>query len=143
MSYPFDAEAGLVIVQAELTGPSGKAILRFALDTGATTTLVNAGMLVAIGYDPGVGQERVEVTTGSGVEYVPRIIVDSIVAIGKQRGAFPILAHTLPPSAGVDGLLGLDFFRGHTLIIDFLKAEITFAQRNDAGNGAAPRVRNE
>jgi hypothetical protein len=24
-------------------------------------------------------------------------------------------AHTLPPRAGVDGLLGLDFFRGHSL----------------------------
>ena len=128
MCYRFDAEEGLVIVRAELTGPTGKAILRLALDTGATTTLVNVGMLVAIGYDPGVAPERVEVTTGSGVEYVPRVIVDKMVTMGKQRNAFSVLAHTLPPSAGVDGLLGVDFFRGHTLTIDFLKGEITIAQ---------------
>ena len=43
---------GLVVVAAALSGPGGTAILRLALDTGATTTLVNAGMLVSIGYDP-------------------------------------------------------------------------------------------
>jgi hypothetical protein len=30
-----------------------------------------------------------------------------------------VLGHTLPPSSGVDGLLGLDFFRGLCLNIDF------------------------
>jgi len=32
---------------------------------------------------------------------------------------FGVLGHTLPPSAGVDGLLGLDFFRGQSLTGDF------------------------
>jgi hypothetical protein len=34
------------------------------------------------------------------------------------------LGHTLPPSAGVDGLLGLDFFRGQVLTVDFHKGMI-------------------
>jgi hypothetical protein len=31
---------------------------------------------------------------------------------------FPVLCHTLPPSATVGGLLGLDFFRGVRFVMD-------------------------
>ena len=119
MSFTFDLYQGLVIVRTELTGPSGNAVLRLALDTGSTSTLVNAGMLVAIGYDPGMALDRIEVTTASGIGYAPRIVLSRIVALGQTRMGFPVLAHTLPPSAGVDGLLGLDFFRGLRLVVDF------------------------
>ena len=119
MSYRFDPRRGLVIVQARLTGPSGAAFLRLALDTGATGTLVNVGMLVALGYDPSLSIERKQVTTGSGVEYVPLVVVRQVAAVGITRSRLKVLAHTLPPSAGVDGLLGLDFLRNRKLAIDF------------------------
>jgi len=124
MSYRFDPQEGLVVVQAELSGPSGNAVLRLALDTGATNTIVNFSMLVAIGYDPGAFPERMELTTGSGIEFAPMVVLEKIVAIGKERMTFPVLAHTLPPSAGVDGLLGLDFLRGEVLTVDFRIGEI-------------------
>ncbi len=41
MSFSFDPGDGLVVVNVELKGPSGSAILRLALDTGASTTLIN------------------------------------------------------------------------------------------------------
>jgi hypothetical protein len=119
VSSPFDAREGLILVSAELAGPSGSALLQLALDTGATATMVNVGHLVAVGYDPAVTPERVEVTTGSGVEFIPRIQVTCLKALGHTRGPFSVLSHTLPPSAGIDGLLGLDFLRGQTLTIDF------------------------
>ncbi len=125
MSFPFDQEHGLIIVRAELTGPSGNAVLRLALDTGATATLINAGMLVSIGYDPALVLDRFQVTTGSGVEFVPRITVKKITALGQKRVDFLVLCHTLPPSAGVDGLLGLDFLRGEMLTVDFRNGRIT------------------
>lgn len=106
MIFPFDPQQGLVIVRTELNGPSGRAMLRLALDTGATTTLVNAAMLVSIGYDPALTTERSEVTTGSGVEFAPVIEVSRIAALGEERDRLPILCHTLPSSAGVDGVLG-------------------------------------
>jgi hypothetical protein len=34
MNFPFAPQQGLVIVRAELWGPSGSAVLRLALDTG-------------------------------------------------------------------------------------------------------------
>lgn len=50
MSTRFDPEYGLVVVPTEFAGPSGTAILRLALDTGATGTLINTRPLVALGY---------------------------------------------------------------------------------------------
>ncbi len=127
MSIPFDQQPGLIVVHAELWGPSGSAVLRLALDTGATGSVVNVGMLVAVGYDPALVPDRVQVTTGSGVEFVPRVKLDRLLALGQERTGFPVLGHTLPPSAGVDGLLGLDFFRGRNLTIDFHIGQVTLA----------------
>ena len=125
MSYTFDPDTGLVIVYSEVFGPSGSIVLRLALDTGATGTMINVAPLTTVGYDPSLAPDRVQVTTGSGVEYAPRISVNQINALGKSQSQFPILAHTLPPSASIDGLLGLDFLGGHKLIIDFIEGNIS------------------
>jgi predicted aspartyl protease len=119
MSVGFQPGSGRIIVPAEPAGPTGMAILRLALDTGATGSLINASMLVAVGYDLALASDRIEMTTGSGVEFAPSIAVSKITALGHSRENLPILGHTLPPSAGVDGLLGLDFFQGTILRIDF------------------------
>jgi hypothetical protein len=50
-----------------------------------------------------------------------------LTALGQERFGFPVLGHTLPPSAGVDGLLGLDFFRGLCLTIDFRAGQLHLA----------------
>ncbi|MCK4728079.1 MAG: retropepsin-like domain-containing protein [Desulfobacterales bacterium] len=126
MSYSFNPERGLVVVHAEVFGPSGSIVLRLALDTGATGTMINVAPLTAVGYDPSLAPDRVQVTTGSGVEFTPRFDVTRIKAMGQERSHFPVLAHTLPPSASVDGLLGLDFLRGQVVTIDFRQGNISF-----------------
>lgn len=95
-----------------------------ALDTGATSTLVRPAILLAIGLDPAASRDRTQVITGSGVEYVPRLKVDLVSALGLEMVQMAVVAHTLPPSATVDGLLGLDFMRGRTLTIDFRNGTI-------------------
>jgi hypothetical protein len=45
--------------------------------------------------------------------------------LGQERQNFTVIAYTLPPTATIDGLLGLDFFRNHVLTIDFQNGEIT------------------
>jgi predicted aspartyl protease len=119
VSFPFDPSLGLIVVPAEVVGPHGTGILQLALDTGATTTLLNAAILVALGYEPALSGSRLQVTTGSGIEFAPLIELQRLTALGLERKQFPVIGHTLPPSAGVDGLLGLDFFRGLVLTIDF------------------------
>jgi predicted aspartyl protease len=125
MTYGFDPTQGLIIVPVRLFGPEGDMIVRLALDTGATSTLINSEIIVLLGYDPAASSDRIQVTTGSGVEYCPRLAVRRIEALGRSVQNFPTLSHTLPPTAHVDGLLGLDFFRGCQLNIDFHTGNIT------------------
>ena len=42
MRVPFGAREGLIIVPAELFGPFGSAVVRLAVGTGATSTVINA-----------------------------------------------------------------------------------------------------
>src|SRR5262245_41392410 len=125
MSFSFDAKQGLIIVRTKLYGINGDTIVRLALDTGATATMINADILALLGYTVLPGSKRVRMTTGSGVEFVPLIHMSRLRALGKERKNFPVVSHTLPPSATVDGLLGLDFLRGRELRIDFRNEQIT------------------
>ena len=124
MSLNFNPKEGLVVVPTRLFGPSGDTIVHLALDTGATGSLINWDVAILIGYDPAVAQNRVQVTTGSGVEFAPRIEIIKIEALERVRENFPIICHTLPPSTNVDGLLGLDFFRGTYLSIDLVSGSV-------------------
>ncbi len=119
MRVPFDPEQNLVVVPVRVSGPSGDVIARLALDTGATRTMLDWEVVVLLGYDPAAVPERVRITTASGVEFVPRVTVGKIEALGEERRDFPVLCHTLPPSAMLEGLLGLDFFRRRRLVLDF------------------------
>jgi predicted aspartyl protease len=121
----FDLNRGLIVIPAEIWGPAGSAVLRFALDTGATGSVVNLGILVALGYDPALVSERVQVTTGSAIEFAVPISLEHIRILGLDRSHYLVLGHSLPPSAGIDGLLGLDFFHGLSLTLDFRNGEIT------------------
>lgn len=60
-------------------------------------------------------------TTGSGVVEAAQFKVKRLEALGKRRMGLLVIGHTLPESASVVGLLGLDFFRNKRLTIDFRK----------------------
>jgi hypothetical protein len=94
--------------------------------------MLNAGILTALGYDPSLSKERIELTTGSGVEYTPIVSVDNLSCLGEKRRAFPVICHTLPPSAGIDGVLGLDFFRNRKLMIDLKRGTVEKAPTETA-----------
>src|SRR5262245_33085276 len=65
MTYGFNPSQGLIIVPVRLFGPAGDMIVRLALDTGATSTLINSEIMVLLGYDPAASPDRIQVTTGS------------------------------------------------------------------------------
>lgn len=125
MRYQFDSNAGIVLVKTKLYGPRGDAIVNLALDTGATWTLVSWESAVQLGYDPASVRERTPVTTGSGVEYCPKVISNRIEAFGKSVRKLEALCHTLPPRSRVDGLLGLNFLRRFDVRMNFKQGYIT------------------
>jgi hypothetical protein len=127
VSQAFRGDGGPVLVEAEVSGPAGRINVTLVLDTGATETLLSLSVLRLIGYDPDAAVDFARVATGSAVTMVPRITVNRLSALGKHAIGLQVLAHDLPPEAAVDGLLGLDFFRGHVLSIDFVADQIVLA----------------
>lgn len=127
MSHLFNPKHGPVLVDAEVTGPSRSITLRLILDTGATTTLLKQTVLLALGYDLASVTDRVQMTTGSLVTSVPRVILTRLSALGQHRIGFPVLAYTLPASVSVCGLLGLDFLRDQMLTLDFRAGQISLS----------------
>jgi predicted aspartyl protease len=126
MKIRFDATQGLIVIPTRLYGSQGDTIVRLALDTCATDSMINWDVAVLLGYDPASVKERIQITTGSGVEFAPRIAIKKVQIMGRSLENFLMLCHTLPPSATVDGLLGLDFFRGERLILDLRAGIVDF-----------------
>ena len=97
-------------------------VIPVVLDTGASFTLIATDILVRLGYDPAdLRLKRQRIVTGSGIEYTPRMTVQSVTAIGQKVTDLEVLCHDLPAESGIDGLLGLNFLRHFKLTIRFRK----------------------
>ena len=58
-------------------------------------------------------------TMATGTKNTPIITVPNLSALGHSLTNFPVVALDLPPTVGVDGLIGLDFLKDKKLTIDF------------------------
>ena len=96
MSVAFDPQGNLIVVDATLWGPNGIALLRMALDTGSTSTLVNAGPLAFLGYDLANAVDQAQVATGSRVETAPLLRIDRIDALEQSHLNLRVICHTCP-----------------------------------------------
>lgn len=121
---PFDAKQGLILVKVTVTGVKRTEDAWFALDTGATTTVINRSLLDRIGYTGTDFNSSIYITTGSGKEKTAILPVKKNTALGNTRLRFKVLAFQLPPTTFVDGLLGLDFLRKRKITLDFISGKI-------------------
>ncbi len=120
MRYSFNPSAGLIIVKAELWGPGGNSVIRMAIDTGCETTTIRTPALMKVGYELSVSAEIVPLVTASRDDDVAiALTLENFFALGVVRDNYAILAAKLPHTLRFDGLLGLDFFAGRHLDIDF------------------------
>ena len=133
MKFPFQPGAGSIQVQARIIGPTGPSRFALLLDTGANGTTVAPRHLIAAGYDPAHFPPPVPVTTAGGTTYAPRILVTAFEALGAFRMNYPVLALAMPTPLGVGGVLGLDFFDGYVLALDFVNGEIDLTPGSPAG----------
>jgi predicted aspartyl protease len=125
LKYQFDPKAGIILVKTKVYGPGGDTIVNLALDTGATWTLISWETASLVGYDPASIQQRTTITTGSGIEYCPKLNLLKVEALGKSVSGLEALCHTLPPSSRVDGLLGLNFLGRFNVSLNFKQGYIT------------------
>lgn len=127
MTYRF-GRSGLILVTCRLATPTDSVLCNFALDTGATRTLLSAERAATLRL-PLMSRERI--ATASGIESSRQASVGRIDALGLTRRDFGILVLPLPGAVGVDGLLGLDFLRDTRLTIDFRRQTIQIADTAD------------
>ena len=98
MILPLDPAEKLIIVPARVfaQGNQEQTILRLAIDTGSTSSMLNWHAVVGLGYDPAAVLDLVQTTTVSGVILSPRVTLERIEALGQERRSFPVVCHTLP-----------------------------------------------
>lgn len=122
--FKFDPRQTIILCHAEIANQGIELSLKMAVDTGATYTIVPTETAVAIGCDPLRTRRRIEITTGSSVEYVPLIIVPKFRAFGVEIKNMEVICHNLPAQSPVEGLLGLNFLKKARIIIDFSRSII-------------------
>ncbi|MEW6482681.1 MAG: retroviral-like aspartic protease family protein [bacterium] len=100
-----DSRSGLIVLDVEIKAIKTR-FLKMALDTGCTLTIIPWNIAIAVGCDPARTKETVRMVTGSGIEFAPLVIVESISALGKKVENIKIACHNLPEESLVDGSFG-------------------------------------
>jgi len=122
--HTFDRKQPLVIVEVTVKVDGKLKVFNFAVDTGATITLVSDDAMKRMGYTQANSICTTHTITASKPETVHEYSLDNIMAIGLIRRNFKVISRSLPIGLGIDGLLGLNFFKHKELTIDFKLSEI-------------------
>jgi predicted aspartyl protease len=119
MSESFDSRRGLIDLITTIEGPRGSVEARLVLDTGAALTAFRPRLFSAIGQDLADSRASIRIATASRIEVAPLHIVPGITALGHHARNIGVLRLDMPFDRRIDGLLGLNFLRGHQLLVDF------------------------
>jgi len=106
--YPLLREAGVLIAYVQLINGKRKRLVRLAVDTGATTTMIPPRAALAIGLHPERSTHSRETLTASGKELIPIIAVPQLKVFEKTLHHVTVACHELPSESPIDGLLGLN-----------------------------------
>mgnify|MGYP003436014122 FL=1 len=106
MKFRFKADYGLVYVRVKVHCGDTEVILNLALDTGASGTIISGKKLREVGYNLDNPEDEIYITTGSGLIFVPKITIDKLTALGKEKSNFVVIGHDFPPTSSVDGVVG-------------------------------------
>ena len=117
----FPSPPPLLLVYAELIGPRGRTMLRLALDTGASYTMLPPEKLVTVGYASHMATRTIEILTASGSEWTPLITITSLRFLGHEVKHLDVVSHSLPSTSPVEGLLGLNALQHFSPFQTFLK----------------------
>ncbi len=125
-SFYFPKNKGLILCSAKISGHHRSAFLPLALDTGATNTIISLKTAQALGL---LKNQKKQVTmviaTSGGNKTCPVIAIPEFSCLGITKRNLQVICYDLPSKRPVEGLLGLNFFKGMQMVIDFQKGLIT------------------
>jgi len=124
-SFELFSDVDVIIVNAKI---EDKFVVRLALDTAATHTTIDSNILFFSGYELKNTLGEVEIETSNGIIVVERYEIEKINCLGMTKSNFEVQVYDFI-SHGIisdyDGVVGINFLKGHKLCIDFVKNEIT------------------
>ena len=123
-SYSFDrtTENSLIELTAELNDSRFTVIL----DTGATHTVIDFGVLIEEGYllDDTKGLTFFE--TANGIKEANIFQVKKLICLGIERENFEVAAYLLDdPQANAKGIIGLDFLKELEICVNLKEGKVT------------------
>ena len=121
----FNLQDKAIIVQVCVEADGMTNDLRFLVDTGTYETLISEEAMVQMGYVRANSNEDVPIKTVTGIAMALRFETERISALGVTRRGMNVISYPMLDDAGIDGLLGLDFFEGTELAVNFNSAEIS------------------
>lgn len=112
--YQLTLRGDLLFTRAALRKDRFLRVTTLLIDTGASYTIVSWETLTSLGIDPASSQTRRALMTANGLIQAPEVKVDDFYCFGHHVPDFPLVAHSIPLGATVDGVLGMNFLRQYT-----------------------------
>ncbi|HEY5922049.1 MAG TPA: retropepsin-like aspartic protease [Kofleriaceae bacterium] len=103
----FDLDGDLIVVDAVVVGPTGRASVHLILDTGAVLTTLVPAIAESIGYTSVTGITPTVTRTAAADERGYLIQLVELAALGVTVPA--VHANVADLGYGVDGVLGMNF----------------------------------
>jgi predicted aspartyl protease len=123
-SYTFErhTEDDLILVTTQLDN----SVVDVVLDTGASHTFIDFGILIKEGYRKNDTKGIVPIETANGIIFADRYIVAKITALGITKTNFEVTSYLFDePESDFKGVIGLDFLMENEFCISLKKNLIT------------------
>ncbi len=114
----------LLLCKAIVAGPQGPHDATLLLDTGSNFTVVTYEILEKVGCSAATSKVHSRITTANGVIVAPRVRTQALSVFDRQIADAELVAHDLPFSGPIDGLLGMDVLVALRARIDVGMAQI-------------------
>ena len=127
--YQLSRYGNLLLLKAAASGTDGSVRqFRLLVDTGSSYTVLRVNVLDSLGYELRNPLNSIRIPTGGGIIEAPVVAVTWFNCLGQRVENFSLVAHTLPETTFVDGLLGMDFLSRCQAVISVGEAQIRIPQ---------------
>ena len=116
----------VVVLWANIEGPSSTVQLEMILDTGATFITIPTGAAKNLGYDVDQPSFTTPITTASGVIEAPMIELGSIEVLGVRSDGVQAICLDMPAGLRFRGLLGMSFLRNFDIDLHLRSGTLRF-----------------
>lgn len=123
-SYSFERETedDLIVIPVKI----GNSLVDLVVDTGASHTFIDFGILIKEGYRLNDTKGIIPVETANGIIYANRFDVESVDALGISKENFEVTSYLFDdPESNFKGVIGLDFLGNNEICINFKENLLT------------------